>query len=253
MNRKRPNRFVYCYVYDEYLQDRRYERDLSLIETRLTDLGIAGKIARLALFRDAKELIRDEIRNGATTIVAVGSDRTLRRALDAVGDTRTVVALLPVGPQGVLAGLLGMPLGILACDVLSARIVEELDAGEVNGRRFVQAVAMGEVSAVVKSPKGFTITPLKTSAIEVRNMAEPDDAGVQSPVDARLSLIIRTSKFSLFGGKPHVSIVPFDEITVACDAVVEVQVDGDALQGKDFIFRIVPKALRVVTGKGRKF
>lgn len=243
---------MYCYIYDEYLQDRRYERDLSLIETRLTDLGIAGKIARLALFRDAKELIRDEIRHGASTIVAVGNDRTLRRALDAVGDTRTVVALLPVGPQGVLAGLLGMPVGVPSCDVLSARIVEELDAGEVNGRRFVQAVDMGEVDVVVKT-KAYTITPLKRASVEVRNLAEPDDAGVQSPVDGRLSLILRIAKFSIFGSKTNVSVVPFDELTIACDKMVEISVDGDPLQGKDFVFTIVPKALRVVTGKSRKF
>lgn len=243
---------MYCYIYDEYLQDRRYERDLSLIETRLTDLGIAGKIARLALFRDAKDLIRDEIRNGATTIVAVGNDRTLRRVLDAVGDTRTVVALLPIGPQGVLAGLLGMSVGIGACDVLSARIVEDLDAGEVNGRRFLQAVDMGEVHYVVQT-RSYTITPLKSSTIEVRNLSEPDDAGVQSPVDGRLSLIIRVAKFSLFGSKTHVSIVPLDELTVQCERMVEVSVDGDPLEGKDFVFRVVPKALRVVTGRSRKF
>ncbi|MCR4312409.1 MAG: hypothetical protein NUV56_03935 [Candidatus Uhrbacteria bacterium] len=235
------------------MQDRRYERDLSLIETRLTDLGIAGKIARLALFRDARELIRDEIRSGATTIVAVGSDRTLRKALDAVGDTKAVVSLLPIGPQGVLAGLLGMPLGVASCDVLSARIIEELDVGEVNGRRFVQAVHLEDMQFVAKSPKGYSLTPLKKSSIEVRNLAEPDDAGTQSPVDGRLSLIIRSSRFGLLSKKQDVSIIPFDEMTVACERMVEASVDGEPLQGKDFIFRIIPKALRVVTGRTRKF
>ncbi|KKR89303.1 MAG: hypothetical protein UU36_C0035G0001, partial [Candidatus Uhrbacteria bacterium GW2011_GWE2_41_1153] len=35
---------MYYYVYDEFIQDPRFERDLALIETRVTDLGIAGKI-----------------------------------------------------------------------------------------------------------------------------------------------------------------------------------------------------------------
>ena len=68
----------YYYVYDEFVQDPKFERDLAQIETRLTDLGISGKIARLALFRDPTELIRDEVRKGAKTIVAVGNDVTFR-------------------------------------------------------------------------------------------------------------------------------------------------------------------------------
>jgi diacylglycerol kinase family enzyme len=244
---------VYCYVYDELLQDRRYERDLALVETRLTDLGIAGKIARLALFRNAVELIRDEIRTGANTIVAVGNDKTLRKALDAVGDSKTVVALLPIGPQGIMAGLLGMPTGVAACDVLSARIIEELDVGEVNGRRFVQAVTFEPDNYVVHMGRDFTLTPLRKSALEVRNLAEPDDAGVQSPVDGRLSLIQRLTKFSLMKKKADIGIVPFKECFVQYAETVTALVDGEAIEGRDFAFRVVPKMLRVVTGRTRKF
>ncbi|MEK9155113.1 MAG: diacylglycerol kinase family protein [Patescibacteria group bacterium] len=244
---------MYCYVYDEALQDRRYERELAQIETRLTDLGIAGKIARLALFRDPIELIRDEIRAGVTTIVAVGNDLTLRRVIDAVGDRKTVVALLPIGPQGGMTALLGMPSGVAACDVLSARIVEELDVGEVNGKRFVQSVHIEGTDFVVHFGKQYTLTPQRKATLEMRNFAEPDDAGIQSPVDGRLSCIIRLPKFSLFKGKANVGVVPFEEVFVACEKNVTALVDGDRLEGKDFVFRVIPRALRLVTGKTRKF
>ena len=161
---------MYCYVYDEALQDRRFERELAYIETRLTDLGIAGKIARLALFRDANELIREEIRGGVTTVVAVGNDTTLRRVLDAVGDKKTVVALLPIGPQGAMTELLGMPTGVAACDVLSARIIESLDLGEVNGKRFLQSVQIDEHDDFVVDHGAYTQTPQRKTSIEVRNL-----------------------------------------------------------------------------------
>ena len=104
---------MYYYVYDEFVQDPKFERDLALIETRLTDLGIAGKIARLALFRDPKELIRDEIRKGAKTIVAVGNDITLRRVIDAVGDSGVVIGVVPVGKDGnILSSILGIAVGV---------------------------------------------------------------------------------------------------------------------------------------------
>ncbi len=244
---------MYCYVYDEVLQDRKFERELAAIETRLTDLGIAGKIARLALFREPIDVIRDEIRGGVTTVVAVGNDSTLRRVLDAVNDTKTVVALLPVGPQGVMADLLGMPNGVAACDVLSARIVEDLDVGEVNGKRFVQSVTMSGTDFVVYHGKQYTLTPQRKANIEVRNLAQPDDAGVQSPIDGRLSLILRLPKFSLFGHKADIGIVPFSEVRIVCENAITALVDGDKLNGKDFVFRVIPRALRLVTGKGRKF
>ncbi|EKD32917.1 MAG: hypothetical protein ACD_76C00116G0003, partial [uncultured bacterium] len=48
---------MYYYVYDDFVQDKRFEKDLQKIENRLTDLGISGKIARLALFKHADELV----------------------------------------------------------------------------------------------------------------------------------------------------------------------------------------------------
>lgn len=244
---------MYCYVYDEMLQDRKFERELAQIETRLTDLGIAGKIARLALFRDPIELIRDEIRSGVTTVVAVGNDMTLRRVLDAVGESKTVVALLPVGPQGAMTELLGMPSGVAACDVLSARIIEELDLGEVNGKKFLQSVHIDDPAFVVYHDNDYRLTPQRKATVEVRNFAPPDDAGMQSPIDSRLSLIIRLPKFALFNKKADIGIVPFSTIDIVYEKNVTAMIDGDRLEGKHFSFRIIPKALRVVMGKNRKF
>lgn len=245
---------VYCYVYDEVLQDRRYERELAQVETRLTDLGISGKIARLALFRDPLELIRDEIRAGVTTIVAVGNDATLRRVIDAVGDRKTVIAFLPIGPQKKsMATLLGMPNGLAACEALSARIVEELDVGEVNGQRFLQAAHLDHENFVIHFGDKYTLTPQRKALLEVRNFAELDDAGAQSPIDGALSCIIRLPKFSLFKQKTHVTIVPFVEIFVRCGTPTVVLADGGRVEGSDFVFRVIPRALRLVTGKGKKF
>ena len=244
---------MYCYVYDEALQDRRFERELAQIETRLTDLGIAGKIARLALFRNPAEVIRDEISGGVTTVVAVGNDTTLRRVLDAVGDTKTVVALLPIGPQGGMTELLGVPVGVSACDVLSARIVEELDLGEVNGKRFLQSVHIECPQFVVYHGSDYTITPQRKTSIEVRNFSAPDDAGIQSPVDGRLSLILRVQKPGFFQKKTSLGIIPFADMGIVCKENTIALVDGERMEAKDFIFRVIPKALRLVTGRGRKF
>ncbi|MEK7183558.1 MAG: diacylglycerol kinase family protein [Patescibacteria group bacterium] len=245
---------MYSYFYDTFLQDRKYERDVALLETRLTDLGIMGKITRLALFRDGLEVIRDEIDEGAQTLVAVGDDNTFRKAIEAVGDTRTVLGYLPMNNKSVFADLLGIPTGVAACDILSARLVQEIDVGEVNGRRFLHALECEASDAVVSCEDSFTLTIPGKASIAIRNLAFPDDAGVTDPTDGRLSLIIRQSHFSLFGKKSELSKLPFKRAHVFTDRHINMFLDGgEKLQAKEFDIRAIPGRLRLITGKGRKF
>lgn len=245
---------MYSYFYDAFLQDRKYERDLALLETRLTDLGIMGKITRLALFRDALEVIRDEIDEGADTLVAVGDDNTFRKVIEAAGDTRTVVGYLPMAGKSTFGDLLGIPSGVAACDVLSARLVQEIDVGEVNSRRFLHAVEVEASDVVISCEDAFTVTVSGKSLLSIRNLAFKDDAGVTDPTDGRLTLIIRQSKFSLFGRKATLSKFLFKRLRLFADKHVTLVLDGgEKLQAKEFEVRVVPGRLRLVTGKGRQF
>jgi diacylglycerol kinase family enzyme len=245
---------VYSYFYDAFLQDRKHERDLAVLETRLTDLGIMGKITRLALFRDSLEVIRDEIDEGAQTLVAVGDDKTFRKAIEAVGDSRTVLGYLPVNTKSVLADLLGIPGGVAACDILSARLVQDIDVGEVNGRRFLHALECEAVDPVISCEDAFTISVPGKAKIEIRNLAFPDDAGVTDPTDGKLSMIIRQSRFSLFGSKTSLSKLPFKRAHVFTERHVNMLLDGgEKIQAKEFEIRAIPGRLRLVTGKNRKF
>lgn len=245
---------MYSYFYDAFLQDRKYERELALLETRLTDLGIMGKITRLALFRDSLEVIRDEIEEGAQTLVAVGDDNTFRKAIEAVGDTRTVLGYLPLSTKSVFAELLGIPTGVAACDVLSARLVQDIDVGEVNGRRFLHALECDVADAVISCEDSYTLTVPGKASIAIRNLAFPDDAGVTDPTDGRLSLVVRQSHFSLFGRKTELSKFPVKRAHLFTDRHISMFLDGgEKLQAREFDIRAIPGRLRLVTGKGRKF
>lgn len=245
---------MYLYVYDEFVQDRRYERDLALIETRLTDLGIAGKIARLALFRDARELIRDEVRRGAQTIVAVGNDQTLRRVIDAVQDAKVVVAIIPLGQSNNIAGILGVPAGVAACDVLSARLVEEVDSGSINGMRFLHVVTGQDLRVRLHCEGLFTASPVRASSVTIRNLANDETFGAANPVDGRLELIMQTPRRTwLIKTKQEVTRLPFVAMEMTSDEEVTLLVDGEEVRGKAFDIRVLPKQIRIVTGKERKY
>src|SRR3989338_2880950 len=102
---------MYLYLYDSFLNQKKYTSALARIETRLTDLGIGGKICRLSPLRNIKELIADELANGVKTIVVVGNDKTLSEAINFVAQHDVTLGLIPIGPNNSLAGQLGLPAG----------------------------------------------------------------------------------------------------------------------------------------------
>lgn len=247
---------MYYYVYDSFVQDPKWTREVNLIETRLTDLGISGKIARLALFRDPVEMIQDAVRRGAKTVIALGNDVTLRHVIDAVGDTGAAIGVIPLGKeQNEIADLLGVPHGVEACNVLSSRIIEELDVGQVNDKRFLHQLSLPCGPGFEVACNDFVIKPTRKGEIQVRNMTgDQEDGYMASPVDGKLDLIIQQSGKGIFGSrKVHTSAFPVDEIVIRAPDSVTLIADGEMLTATELRISVIPKQLQVITGKNRRF
>lgn len=244
---------MYSYIYDEFLQDRRYERDLAVLETRLTDLGIMGKVTRLALFRDSLDVIRDEIDGGTETVVAVGNDQTFRRIVEAVGDSQTVIGYLPIGNKNVLADLLGIPPGAEAAEILSARLIQHIDLGEINSRRFFHVAEAEGSGFTIACEDSYTVTVPGRARISIRNVAFLDDAGIADPSDGRLTIVMRHPRFSLFRKKEDISKLHVKKARLYAERHLRMLVDGEEIQAKEFDLRSIPGQLRLITGKERRF
>lgn len=244
---------MYSYIYDEFLQDRRFERDLALLETRLTDLGIMGKVTRLALFRDSLDVIRDEIDGGTETIVAVGNDQTFRRIVEAVGDSQTVIGYLPIGGKNTLAELLGIPHGAAAAEVLSGRLIQHIDLGEINSRRFFHVAEAEGSNFTIDCEGSYRVSVSGRAHISIRNVAFLDDAGLVDPSDGRLTIVMRHPRFSLFRKKEDLSKLHIKKARLYAERHLRMMVDGEEVQAKEFDIRAIPGQLRLITGKDRRF
>jgi len=248
---------VYYYVYDEFVQGQKFERELALVETRLTDLGISGKIARLALFRDPGEFIRDAVAQGAKTVIAVGDDRTLRKVIDAVGDEDVVLGIIPMTKDNnAIADILGMPQGVTACDILSGRIVESLDIGVVSGHRFLHtAIIQTSPEMTVECEGQFKIYPPKKSTVEVRNMTFADAlARAANPIDGKIEIVVRDGGHSVFRKKTPATLVPVTHAKIMTGGpTVDLSVDGELFEGEEFHVSVLPGRIKMITGKERKF
>jgi len=90
---------MYYYIYDSFLSDKKYRKLLAQIETRLTDLGINGKINRLSFLKNIRDLITDEIKNGQNTIVVLGNDSTINKVINIIADLDVFLGIIPIGKE----------------------------------------------------------------------------------------------------------------------------------------------------------
>lgn len=245
---------AFAYIYDECLSDRRFERDLGLIETELARRGIEGRIIRLAMFRQPRDVIFELARGSVKNLIFVGNDQTLEQMACFLPDVNLTIGYLPMVPSK-LAPLLGIPDGVGAVDVLAARLVDHLDMGKINDRYFLTEVVVPETRAALEIEGRYRMSPHEGGAIAIRNLAgaslqgggcaRPEDGLLEGVIQARVATGARFWKRHTLSE----SRVYFQEGKIIADKKVQIFVDGFSMQGNSFSLSILPKKIRMITGK----
>jgi diacylglycerol kinase family enzyme len=253
----------YAYLYDDFLSDKAYERALANVETRCSVLGIQGRVVRLAIFRSARELVEGLVREGAETVVLVGNDRTVEKAMWFLPDLPVTVGYLPVCGPSAIATLLGIPMGDEACDILAARRVETVDIGKLDDRYFLTEVAIEATKAMVDIEGKYRVSPYGGGSIYIRNLGNTNAEG-HSNADVRdgwlEAVIVPAASDS---GKSRLPFLRREEVRVEThvllqngsifsDEPIDVTVDGHQMNGFTFRLGIVPKKLRLITGRDKR-
>jgi diacylglycerol kinase family enzyme len=255
----------YAYLYDDFLSDRAYDRVLANIETRCSILGIQGRTARLAIFRSARDLVEGLVRDGAETIVVVGNDHSLQKVMWFLPDLPVTVGYIPVCEPSSIGGLLGIPQGDAACDVLAARRMETLDVGTIDDRYFLTEAVIEATKAAVDIEGRYRIAPRQAGRVSVRNLGSMSKDG-RSSADARdglLEVVITpimeqatvTRRFPFM--KALSPQEPETRLTLAKGSIqsnepVDIVVDGHRVNGFAFRLGVLPRKLKIVTGRDKK-
>ncbi len=127
---------MYYYIYDTFLADKKFEKIIDKIKTRLLDLEIQGKHEKLTLLKSVDELISDEVKRGINTVVVLGNDRTFLKVVNVIAKHNITLGLIPVGPDNNLAKSLGLPMEEDACEIIAARKIVKFDLGQVGEQYF---------------------------------------------------------------------------------------------------------------------
>lgn len=254
--------FMYLYLYDSFLNSKKYSRFLAKTETRLTDLGIGGKIFRLSPLRNVNELLAEEVRNGARTIVVVGNDKTLTQIINLAAKFDVILGVIPAGPNNKLASILGVTDAETACDVLAARIIEKIDLGKVNNTYFLSNLTIDGGQLTIDCENQFRIIPQGQEQINICNfrpvfVSPAGQTNYFNPRDGLMEILIqplKTNFWQMFK-KPAAlsSIIPFKKIAVRSKGSVPVITDGQKIMKTPVEIEIAPKKLKIIVGKNRMF
>jgi len=247
---------MYLYIYDSFLNDKKYTDLLIKIEKRITDLGIKGKIARLSVLKNMKELIIDGVKEGVQTVVAIGNNQTFAKVINIVADLDVTLGLIPVDNDNQIAKILGIPPKVMACDVLASRIIKKIDLGKINNYYFINTAEI-ENGDVVIEYNDFKVTPITTkSRITLYNFATNESVSNSSPVDGVLEAVITPIKSGLLGNKKIVgTVLPFTKIKIGSQAEEQVAIltDEQIIMKTPAEIKVVPQKLKIIVGSERQF
>lgn len=257
---------MYFYLYDFFLAHHKFRSILTRIENRLIDLGIHGKIERMSVLKNLKEVVEDRVKQGAETVVAVGTDAIFKKLLPIVAQEREItLGFIPM-KESLIGKALGIPVGEGACDVLSARIVERIDLGKVNNHYFFSTLVTPKPEAVIlesQEEKGFSIAPIENrNLLEISNFnlspdrektpffSNPKDGRLEATFTPTTSTLFRKTRLDVF----HRSLFPFRKMRIrSVDAPIALLVDGETLVKTPVTVEVVPRKLRLIVGKKRFF
>lgn len=257
---------MYYYIYDSFLNDKKYLPTLHKIEARLMDLGINGRIEKMSLLKSLREIVEDALKKGATTIVAVGNDETVSKIISFLPNLSTTLGIIPIGDNNKIATTLGIPINEAACDTLSSRIIEKIDLGKANDYYFISSLQVAAQREIVIDCGNYHISPLSENGhINIYNFncitdETRENEHLYNPRDGVLEAVFSETPTStgLFGmfKKQYTrdSVFPFKKIKIKCNKdCLPVIADGQTTIKTPVTVEVAPKKLKVIVGKKRMF
>ncbi|MFA6027351.1 MAG: diacylglycerol kinase family protein [Patescibacteria group bacterium] len=258
---------MFFYFYDTFINEKRFESDLIKTENRLIDLGINGRIEKLTILRNGKELIEEAIKNGAHTIVAVGDDNTLLKVINIVADHSVAIGFIPLRANSKLARILGIKDCLDACDILSKRLVKKINLGKANQNYFFASISIPQVEGIkVECDEKYKVSlKQKDNGLAVYNLGNFLDVAnedqwkvfsnknylnvyVLPPAPSGLSKYFKTNN-----PQDAISVFPAKKIKISAEGkTLSVILDQQTTLKTPVQVTIKPKKINLIVGRHRK-
>ncbi len=248
---------MYYYIYDNFISENKYRKTIAQVESRLTDLGINGKITKMSILKNLKKTINDEIKNDIKTLVVVGNDKTLNQTLNLLENLDVTIGFIPIGPDNNIAKLLGIKEGEPACDILSSRIISKMNLGLINKSiYFLSYLEMPGDDLYINCDNNFFInTEGKNNIITISNIYYGEDEKeltIKNNSDF-LNIVIKNHKKSIFKkSKKYLSYFKAKNISINSEKSVPILlVDEKRILKNPIRLELLKEKLKIIVGKNR--
>lgn len=242
------------YVYDQELGARRYQKLLERLETRLTDLGISGKIYRLGPMTRLEEMMRSELVKKPKTIVAVGGDALTSKMAGLMTGSDIPLAVVPIG-RNMIADAFGVNLEN-ACKVLAARRIVSLDVGRIDEQHsFICRALISANNPTLILDNNLTVKAEGRVLIEAVNVSG-DEYGYRGPHpksdDKQLNICILKTESGILRKEISQSVFVCKHVEIV-NGATDVELDGSYKLPSIRSIDLHPKTLTAIVGRERSF
>ena len=246
---------MYLYIYDSCLKDKKYKNLINKIENRIIDLDIKGKTLHLNLLKNINNFINTEIDQGAHTVVIIGDDKTFSHALNSIISKNIVVGYIPVQNKSLFGQMFGIPSGELACNVLSGRIIKEIDVGEINKKYFLHSLKIEKANEVIIKIDNFEIKAEPGNQIIIKNF-NSNELNVENktnPTDGILDLFIEKQGNIFHKNAKHTLLTSKEINIIAKTESVPIILDDYQIINTPTKVSVAKEKLKIIVSSNRQF
>lgn len=261
-NTTQSNGGMFFYLYDSFVLDQKYESTVSRIESRVIELGINGRVEKLTPLRNLKEILEHGIKQKAHTIVIVGNDSTLLRAINIVAPHDIVLGYIPLNPTSTLSQLLGILDPLEGCDILSRRIIKEVNLIKANQNYFLTAAYIeNAIGLRMQCDNQFTLSiKTETTGVTIHNLGDILNGSLDIPLSHASSITVHIKESPMRQGWLKQQVISKPN---SCFAVKKIQLqheetpipivlDQETTLKTPLTLVLKPKQQKIIMGKDRR-
>jgi diacylglycerol kinase family enzyme len=142
---------VYYYIFD--IRQCKNKAQAEKMKDHLAELGISGEYTFPSQVRSAKELVKDALGRGFSTIVAIGNDRLINNVASEVIGTKAAFGIIPLNASSEINQLVNGHNWHDAALALRFRKIKEIKLGQFeNGEHFLISTILN-----IKQPVNITL------------------------------------------------------------------------------------------------
>lgn len=246
---------MYFYLFDSFLADPKYKKILEEIEGRILDLDIGGRDIHLTVLRDFATSIKTGLDDRYTTIIVVGDDHTLNKAVNVLAGQDKPLGIIPIGDDLEICKNLGLPEEVEAVDVIANRLIEKIDLGKANKNYFIASAEGKGHNFIINGDNQYDIEISPNQNFKIANLACLNDRSA-NPEDNALETFVYNRK-KKFLGKDKITLDSrFANRKLKIKSrgkSAPITLDKKTVLKTPLEIEVIPKAINVIVGRERKF